>query len=165
MKRIVVKFDNYHKEYTYVTNLNFVVGRKYKIASGSKNYTTPITVISIQNAKDSDKWQYLEITERLEMPGNPRKESPIKSVLFNEAKGYTTVIWVDGLKTILKCDSREAYFDKEKAIGLAFMKRCFENSSYFNDELKKWCGENYDPARKNKDENKVEAEPEWHCAG
>ena len=165
MKRVMVKFDNYDKEYTYITNLNLIEGRKYMIRSNDKAYQTPVIILSVRNARDTDIWRYKEITQFSEVAGPARKKSPIVNVMFNEKKGYTTVIWVDGSKTILKCDSREAYFDKEKAIGLAFMKRSFNNSSCFNEELKKWCGEDYDPAQKNENENKVETEPEWHCAG
>lgn len=50
----------------------------------------------------------------------------IKEVIFN--KPATVVYWKDGTKTTVKCGNDEASFDREKAVGMCFLKKMFKPS-------------------------------------
>ena len=60
----------------------------------------------------------------------------IKKVYFNEKKGYTTVLWTDGSKTVVKC-SKEDTFSKEEGILHCIAKRWFGNTGAYKKEIQK----------------------------
>ena len=59
----------------------------------------------------------------------------IKEVIFN--KPATIVIWVDGSKTVVKCQDGEG-FDKEKGLALCYMKKALGNRGNFNNIFREW---------------------------
>lgn len=84
----------------------------------------------------------------------PRPADPIKSVLFNPAKGTTTVVWNTGDVTVVHCNNEE--YDPEKGLAMCFMKRAYENRGCFNEFLRKWVGDenSYKKPKKKKSEDK-----------
>ena len=59
----------------------------------------------------------------------------IKKVIFNDPA--TIVLWLDGTKTVVKCQEGDEY-SKEKGLALCFAKRALGNKSNFNNEFKRW---------------------------
>ena len=62
----------------------------------------------------------------------------IERVIFNNPA--TIVFWLDGTKTIVKCQNDEP-FDKEKGVALCFMKKLLGNKSSFNNVFKEFIPE------------------------
>ena len=59
----------------------------------------------------------------------------IKNVIFNNPA--TIVFWVDGTKTVVKCEHED--FDPEKGLAMAIVKKTMaDNHSYYNEIFKKW---------------------------
>lgn len=59
-----------------------------------------------------------------------------KKILYNESKGATVVLWLDGTKTIVKCsenDQRDLY----NAYCAAFAKKCYGTNSALKLEIDK----------------------------
>lgn len=145
MKILEVEYSRGGKLYFFLYNeniLHFEVGKKYYIIT-DREYNTPITVINI---KPLNQYAILLKTIRKAEPVDKRdlvsvsyktSKLTIENVYFNEEKRITVVVWTDGIKTKLKC-APDDVFDKEKAIGLAFMKRFYGNGGKFNDILKKY---------------------------
>ncbi len=141
-KIVVVHFPNSCKDYYYYTDLTLTIGGVYDIiADGEYKYSSPVTVVNYVNTlnkkEHKNKLRKITFAKCITMP--PRPTSPIKKVIFNEKKKVTVVLWEDGTKTKLRCS--DEIFDKEKAIGLAFMKKIFHNRGCFNDELRKWIND------------------------
>lgn len=63
--------------------------------------------------------------------------NPVKDVFFNYEKGATTVNWIDGTYTYVKCCPGDE-FDEEKGIALCFMKKFFNNKQRYNNMMKKY---------------------------
>lgn len=63
----------------------------------------------------------------------------IKNVIFNGPA--TIVMWVDGSKTVVKCENEA--FDPEKGLAMAISKKFFGNNGSYYDQFKKWIPENY----------------------
>lgn len=139
-KLVVVTFGKNPKEYSYYTKLDLIKGATYDImADYVTSYKTPVTVKKISYDRIyNGPIELREITSAKLLSAPPRPESKIKNVLFNKAKGITTVVWYDNKVTMVKCHPDDE-FDKEKALALCFMKRVCDNRGCFNDELKKWC--------------------------
>ena len=137
MRNVEVRFDKRGKTYLFKTDLDLKEGFVYEIiADGRTTYDNPVEIIRYTPLTPSRVIR--EITDAVLVNAPRKPKSHIKNVIFNERKRTTVVLWEDNLKTILHCQPGET-FDKEKAIGLAFMKRSYDNRSCFNDELKKWC--------------------------
>lgn len=67
--------------------------------------------------------------ERLDPLLHSPVETMIKKVIFNGS--CTVVLWVDGMKTIVRCDRRDD-FDQEKGLAMAIVKRfCGNKGSYY----------------------------------
>lgn len=141
IKLVSVTFGKNPKEYCYYTRLDLIKGATYNImADNVTTYKIPVTVKKISHDQSySGPIKLREITSAKLLSAPPRPETKIKNVLFNKAKGITTVVWCDNKVTMVKCHPDEFAFDKEKAIALCFMKRAYDNRGCFNNELKKWC--------------------------
>ena len=50
----------------------------------------------------------------------------------------TIVFWVDGTKTIVKCQDGDDYCE-EVGLAMCIVKKAFGNTSKYNDIFKKWC--------------------------
>lgn len=61
----------------------------------------------------------------------------IKNVIFNPPA--TVIYWIDGSKTVVKCQDED--FDYEKGLAMAVAKKMLGNKSNFNNVFKKWIPE------------------------
>lgn len=101
---------------------------------------------------------------------NMKKEVTMKSMHFNPP--YTTVVWMDGSKTVVKCSEHDD-FDPEKGIALCYMKKVFGNdSTVFHKRLKEVQKRWYDSIevrkRKQAAKEKKKTQKAWEvveCAG
>lgn len=59
----------------------------------------------------------------------------IKDVIFNDPA--TIVLWIDGSKTVVKCQEGDEY-DKTKGLALCIAKKYFGNKGNYNEIFKKW---------------------------
>ena len=59
MRTVSIRFNNYNRHYTYVTNLDLTVGKFYEIGVPGKSYSTPVEVM----AYDVPRPQGIELKE------------------------------------------------------------------------------------------------------
>ena len=59
----------------------------------------------------------------------------IKNVYFNDP--VTVVMWNDGTKTIVRCSEND-FYDPEKGLAMAIVKKAYGNDSKFHKVFKKW---------------------------
>lgn len=64
----------------------------------------------------------------------------IEKVIFNPPA--TIVIWLDGTKTVVKCNGEK--FDQEKGLAMAISKRALAVGNKYHKVFKKWCKEEDD---------------------
>ena len=76
---------------------------------------------------------------------NNSEELDFEDIIINPPA--TIVKWDDGTKTVVKCQNGDVY-DDEKGIALCFMKKMFDNKSYYNEVIKEAIAVN--EARQNK---------------
>ena len=76
---------------------------------------------------------------------NNSEELDFEDIIINPPA--TIVKWNDGTKTVVKCQNGDVY-DAEKGIALCFMKKMFDNKSYYNEVIKEAIAVN--EARQNK---------------
>lgn len=62
-------------------------------------------------------------------------ENRIKKVIFNCPA--TIVLWMDGTKTVVKCQDVELY-DKEKGLAMCIAKKALGNKGNYNNLFKKY---------------------------
>lgn len=138
MKKVAVVFPSSLKSYVYKTNLNLIKGGVYKIvADNTTTYSSAVKVIENEPSRISYDGPMRVITSAQVVTLPPKKKDHIEQVYFNEDKGSTTICWTDGTRTTVKCQNGES-FDKEKGFTMCFLKRVFDNRSYYNDIIKKW---------------------------
>ena len=70
-------------------------------------------------------------------PGYIRK-TEIKEVIFNDPA--TIVKWMDGTKTVVKCQEDDTY-SKHVGLAMCITKKVLGNKSNFNNIFTKWCTE------------------------
>lgn len=73
----------------------------------------------------------------------------VDKVYVNYEKGTTTVAWVTGEKTTVRCQAGED-FDIEKGIALCFVKYVYGNTGYYNNYLNKYIDEHVESSGKKK---------------
>ena len=59
----------------------------------------------------------------------------IKNVYFNDP--VTVVMWNDGTKTIVRCSEND-FYDPEKGLAMAIVKKVYGNDNSFHKIFKKW---------------------------
>ena len=77
------------------------------------------------------------VREGLTLAENWRRKH-IKKVIFHDPA--TIVFWMDGSKTVVKCQEGETY-DPEKGLAMAISKKVAGNNGSYYNEFKKWLGE------------------------
>lgn len=155
-KIVEVKFlGTSDKTYFFSTELNLELGEWYDIfTKESGGYSSPVKIVKehsstylyncsmykeIIAAKPVCFYAKIDKTKHsITVDSNKNKDGFIDQVWFNPAKGTTVVRWIDGSKTMVRCQEGET-FDKEKGLALCYMKRTLDNKSSFNEILKKWC--------------------------
>lgn len=172
-KMVEVKFlGTNDKTYLFITNLNLDLGEWYNIyTKESGGYNSPVKVIKSYPLNHLyDVCIYKEIIRAEQITLHTKidktrtsisinssypKDGYIDRVWFNPVKGTTVVRWVDGSKTMVRCQKGET-FDKEKGLALCYMKRTLGNKSSFNEILKKWCYDETEKIEEHKVENMKE---------
>lgn len=86
------------------------------------------------NGRISIEGRIAAIDEVVAKSSSP-KSLIIERVIFNDPA--TIVIWKDKTKTVVKCQSGDAY-DKEKGLALCIAKKLLGNKSNFNNIFKKY---------------------------
>lgn len=79
----------------------------------------------------------------------------IEKVIFNPPA--TIVIWIDGTKTIVKCNGEK--FDQEKGLAMAISKRALDVGNRYHKVFKKWCKEDDDFSELFNEELKEDEKP------
>lgn len=100
----------------------------------------PVGAIKSKVAEELKK-QYQSIADRYKSKVMIFDEIPdmrIKKVHFN--KPMTIVLWVDGTKTMVKCQGNDL-FSKETGLAMAIAKKALGNKGNFNEVFKKWIPE------------------------
>lgn len=87
-----------------------------------------------------------QIREGLTLAENWRMKH-IKKVIFHDPA--TIVFWMDGSKTVVKCQEGETY-DPEKGLAMAISKKVAGNNGSYYKEFRKWLSE----AESSKDNSK-----------
>lgn len=155
-KIVEVKFlGTNDKVYFFTTKLNLEKDKWYNIyTKESSGYSSPIKVVKeysttflynvtvhkeIIAAKEVYLYEKIDETKHsTDINSNSPKDGFINQVWFNPVKGTTVVRWIDGSKTMVRCQGGEP-FDKEKGLALCYMKRTLGNKGSFNEVLKHWC--------------------------
>lgn len=163
------------KTYMFITKLNLNLDEWYNIyTKESGGYNSPIKVVKLYPLNHLnhlyDVCIYKEIIRAeqialhtkmdktrtsISIDSSYPKDGYIDRVWFNPVKGTTVVRWVDGSKTMVRCQKGET-FDKEKGLALCYMKRTLGNKSSFNEILKKWCYDETEKIEEHKVENMKE---------
>lgn len=142
MKYVGVKFGHGGREYLYKTKLNLIPGAQYHITNdrGNDYHGATVTVTrNINGVESAMDLREIMIAECVTAP-SAQVDYKIKNIYENHDKGITTVLWTDGDVTTLTCDDFD-YWDREKVIGLAYMKKHYGNRGCYNNEIRKWCRE------------------------
>lgn len=118
----VVEFDGIHNEKSYDGSFYITPSclrpLTYKIAKDE-----PVTITYEPTYFSNDA-----VTAALE----------IKNVYFNDP--VTVVMWNDGTKTIVRCSEND-FYDPEKGLAMAIVKKAYGNDSKFHKVFKKWIPE------------------------
>lgn len=67
--------------------------------------------------------------------GRISEDVTIEKVIFNPPA--TIVLWSDGSKTVVKCQEGD-FYDPEKGLAMAIVKKTFGNKGNYCNEIKKW---------------------------
>jgi hypothetical protein len=91
-------------------------------------------LIAERNTARMDYVHALHKIDRMERSEQSAKT--IKKVIFNPPA--TIIFWADGTKTVVKCQDDEAFFDPEKGLAMAFMKKMLGNKGNYYNIVDKW---------------------------
>lgn len=69
----------------------------------------------------------------------------IKNVYFNDP--VTVVMWNDGTKTIVRCSEND-FYDPEKGLAMAIVKKAYGNDNKFRKVFKKWIPDEDDAEKR-----------------
>ena len=157
------------KTYMFITKLNLNLGEWYNIyTKESGGYNSPIKVVKLYPLNHLyDVCIYKEIIRAEQITLHTKMDksrffttdiftnSNIDRVWFNPVKGTTVVRWIDGSKTMVRCQKGDT-FDKEKGLALCYMKKTLGNKGNFNEILKKWCYDETEKVEEHKVKNMKE---------
>lgn len=135
-------------------------GQPSKLVVGGEIFDVAIETIDV-NTYDRMSYPEVDLSLRLLFPCDTKKKSVtrtyangvprIKNVIFNDPA--TIVFWEDGTKTVVKCDPEYDFYDPEKGLTMAIVKKMFGNKGNYFNEIKKWTNEYY--------EKEAEKNAEW----
>jgi len=98
----------------------YEVKNSYQSTDGSK-VITGLNLLSMNIMKPRD------LSGAFVVPGCSRIIPRIKSILFNEKKKVTTIIWNDNTKTMAKCTADDDY-DEEIGVAICIAKKYYGNN-------------------------------------
>ena len=169
-KMVEVRFlGTNDKTYMFITKLNLNLDEWYNIyTKESGGYNSPIKVVKLYPLNHLyDVCIYKEIIRAEQITLHTKMDktkffttdiftnSNIDRVWFNPVKGTTVVRWIDGSKTMVRCQKGDT-FDKEKGLALCYMKKTLGNKGNFNEILKKWCYDETEKVEEHKVKNMKE---------
>ena len=94
----------------------------FEMADGSKMITA-LKLLGMNITKPKDR----DLSGAFVVPGCSRIIPRIKSILFNEKKKVTTIIWNDNTKTMAKCTGDDDY-DEEIGVAICIAKKYYDNN-------------------------------------
>ena len=115
------------------------MNKKYEFMGGGFVATTADTddIAKLITERDKARLRYVDVLRReYENEQKAKKAMTIEKVIFNPPA--TIVLWADGTKTVVKCQDNEAFFDPEKGLAMAFMKKMFGNKGAYYNTVGKW---------------------------
>ena len=95
----------------------------FEMADGSK-VITGLNLLSMNIVKSR---RNKDFSGAYVVPGYSRIIPRIKSILFNEKKKVTTIIWNDNTKTMAKCTGDDDY-DEEIGVAICIAKKYYDNN-------------------------------------
>ena len=122
---------------------NIVPGASGTIIGKPENYTGYVVEFDgICNKKTYDGSFYITpsclrpLTYKIAMEGVKTVDPlEIKNVYFNDP--VTVAMWNDGTKTIVRCSEND-FYDPEKGLAMAIVKKAYGNDNKFHKVFKKW---------------------------
>lgn len=155
-KNLYISTDKVHVEIVYMDpvkwtsdlfkNRDAFFGKKELIDKARETF--PVYVDFKYHKSLSKYIRDLHAEEFREEPDKPRETyiPEVKNVYFNNP--MTVVMWNDGTKTIVECQSGDVY-SAETGLALCIAKKALGNMPNFNNVFKKWIpedkkGANYD---------------------
>lgn len=152
----VVEFDGIRNEKSYDGSFYITPSClrlvTYKIAKDE-----PVTIayesmyLSADDAITAALFGYYNKTEGVKSDMNRKSirsaANPleIKNVYFNDP--VTVVMWNDETKTIVRCSEND-FYDPEKGLAMAIVKKAYGNDSKFHKVFKKWIPEEDDTEKR-----------------
>lgn len=114
-----------------------------------KNNVDITKEIYMMSARGNGKTRYVsELLKNKTVVYNGNMHTNIENVIFNDPA--TIVFWTDGTKTVVKCQSGEA-FDPEKGLAMAISKKVLGNDYGYYEIFAKYIGR-YNKKKGKKDE-------------
>lgn len=115
------------------------VKRFYTEVVNGVSKTYPMLVTSVDVSYNGLCSRCINISGEIYADGKQFSVNPlgldIKKVIFNDPA--TIVYWMDGTKTVVKCQEGDTY-SKETGLALCIAKKAYGNSGDFNKVFKKW---------------------------
>ena len=132
---------------------NIVPGTSGTIVGKPENYTGYVVEFDgICNKKTYDGSFYITpsclrpLTYKIAMEGVKTVDPlEIKNVYFNDP--VTVAMWNDGTKTIVRCSEND-FYDPEKGLAMAIVKKAYGNDNKFHKVFKKWIPEEDDAEKR-----------------
>lgn len=134
---------------------NIVPGASGTIVGKPENYTGYVVEFDgICNKKTYDGTFYITPSCLRPLTYKVAKDEPvtittdpleIKNVYFNDP--VTVVMWNDGTKTIVRCSEND-FYDPEKGLAMAIVKKAYGNDNKFHKVFKKWIPDEDDAKKR-----------------
>ena len=135
----VVEFDDIRNEKSYdgsfYTTRSCLEPVTYEVATIDE--PAPITYLTYKDLNDIQRKQLEGVKSDMNCKCNRNTANPleIKNVYFNDP--VTVAIWNDGTKTIVRCSEND-FYDPEKGLAMAIIKKVYGNDNSFHKIFKKW---------------------------
>ena len=142
----VVEFDGLHNEKSYDGSFYITPSClkpvTYEVATAEPIAITYAPTYRIDNTLNAalafkyyDKVEGVKPDMNRKCKQNTVNPLEIKNVYFNDPA--TVVIWKDGTKTIVRCSEND-FYDPEKGLAMAIVKKAYGNDNRFHKIFKKW---------------------------
>ena len=127
---------------------NVVPGASGTIIGKPINYIDETVIAAVQNGY-YNKVEGAKTDMNCKYNRNTGNSLEIKNVYFNDP--VTVVMWNDGTKTIVRCSEND-FYDPEKGLAMAIVKKAYGNDNKFHKIFKKWLPKEDDAEPENLEE-------------
>ena len=127
---------------------NIVPGASGTIIGKPINYIDETLIAAVQNGY-YNKVEGVKTDMNCKYNRNTVNPLEIKNVYFNDP--VTVVMWNDGTKTIVRCSEND-FYDPEKGLAMAIVKKAYGNDNKFHKIFKKWLPKEDDSEPENLEE-------------